>query len=190
VRSFRDQVADLVLDPIFAPCIERNGQFNWRKFNYEEPLQALLRDKPAHLLNPTFTRWDDLLVAAADAVVTDLEQTGEPLAQATWGRVNTSLIQHPLSRAFPRWLTGWLDMPAEPLPGDSNMPRWQSQSFGATQRMVVSPGREAEGITHMPGGQSGHPLSPYYRAGHEAWMKGEPTPFLPGPVRHTLTLKP
>ncbi len=42
----------------------------------------------------------------------------------------------------------------------------------------------------MPGGQSGHPMSPHYRAGHEAWVKGEPTPFLPGETVHTLTLVP
>jgi penicillin amidase len=42
----------------------------------------------------------------------------------------------------------------------------------------------------MPGGQSGHPLSPFYRAGHESWVHGEPTPFLPGKTEHTLTLKP
>jgi len=40
---------------------------------------------------------------------------------------------------------------------------------------------------HMPGGQSGHPLSPFYRAGHEAWARGEASPFLPGPAVHTLT---
>ena len=49
--------------------------------------------------------------------------------------------------------------------------------------MVVSPGREADGIMHMPTGQSGHPLSPFYANSHAAWAKGEPTPFLPGPSR-------
>jgi penicillin amidase len=42
----------------------------------------------------------------------------------------------------------------------------------------------------MPAGQSGHPLSPFYRAGHDAWVSGEPLPFLPGEPRHTLTLRP
>jgi penicillin amidase len=42
----------------------------------------------------------------------------------------------------------------------------------------------------MPGGQSGHPWSPFYRAGHEAWVRGEPTPFLPGLTQYTLTLHP
>ncbi len=87
-------------------------------------------------------------------------------------------------------LSRWLDAAAQPLPGDSNMPRVQGPVFGASQRMVVSPGREETGLFHMPGGQSGHPLSPYYRAGHEAWARGEPAPLLPGPTEHVLTLRP
>jgi penicillin amidase len=81
-------------------------------------------------------------------------------------------------------------MPAEPLPGDSHMPRVKGRSFGASERLVVSPGHENEALFHMPGGQSGHPLSPYYRAGHEAWARGEPTPLLPGPAQHLLLLQP
>ena len=60
----------------------------------------------------------------------------------------------------------------------------------ASERFVVSPGHEEDGIFHMPTGQSGHPLSPFYRAGHEAWETGEPTPFLPGETVHTLRLVP
>ena len=85
-------------------------------------------------------------------------------------------------------LSNWLDAPAEPLPGDSGMPRVQGPTFGASERFVVSPGREADGIFHMPGGQSGHFLSPYYMKGHDAWARGEATPFLPGESAHRLTL--
>jgi penicillin amidase len=98
-------------------------------------------------------------------------------------------MQHPLSLAVAR-LSPWLDMDPEPLPGDDQMPRVQAPDFGASERMVVSPGREAEGLFTMPGGESGHPLSAYYRAGHEAWAHGEGRPFLPGPAEHTLRLVP
>ena len=81
-------------------------------------------------------------------------------------------------------------MPEDQLPGDSHMPRVQEPSNGASERFVVSPGREAEGIFHMPGGECANPLSPYFRAGHEAWVRGDPTPFLPGPAQHTLELLP
>ena len=43
---------------------------------------------------------------------------------------------------------------------------------------------------HMPTGQSGHPFSPWYRDGHEDWVAGRPSPFLPGDAVHTLTLVP
>ena len=56
--------------------------------------------------------------------------------------------------------------------------------------MVVSPGHEARGIFHMPGGQAGDPLSPYYLAGHKDWLEGRATPFLPGPAMWTMTLTP
>jgi penicillin amidase len=70
------------------------------------------------------------------------------------------------------------------------MPRIQGTDFGASERFSVSPGHEREGYFHMPGGQSGHPLSPFYRAGFDAWAQGRPAPFLPGPQTHLLTLTP
>ena len=81
-------------------------------------------------------------------------------------------------------------MPAEPLPGDHDMPRVGTPVHSASERFAVSPGHEDQGIFEMPGGQSGHPLSPFYRAGHKAWVRGDPAPFLPGPPEHALTLVP
>ena len=190
VRAFRLQVAELAFNPIFESCTEALPGFDWRRFHYDEPLWQMLQAKPAHLLNPAYATWDALLVAAADAVVADLDKQSILLARATWGQRNTAHIVHPFGRVLPAWLTGWLNMPADQLPGDSNMPRIQTPTFGASMRLVVSPGREAEGLFQMPGGESGHPLSPYYRAGHAAWVKGEPGPLLPGPTAHTLVLQP
>jgi penicillin amidase len=111
------------------------------------------------------------------------------LAERTWGNRNIVRVQHPLSLAVPQ-LARWLDVPPEALPGAGNMPRVQSTRFGASMRMSVAPGHEQDALFHMPGGQSGHPLSPHYRKGHTSWAHGEPTPFLPGPPTHTLTLHP
>lgn len=190
VRAFRSRTAEMALNPIFAGCVEKNPAFDWHRFHYEAPLQELLSSKPAHLLDPRYASWDDLLLAATDVVVADFDQQGVSLEHATWGKRNTAHIYHPFGRMLPGWIAGWLNMPADPLPGDVDMPRVQTPSFGASMRMVVSPGHESEGLLHMSGGQSGHPLSPYYRAGHEAWVKGEPTPLLPGAAVHTLVLNP
>lgn len=190
VKAYRLRTAALALDPIFAGCVEALPRFDWHRFLYEDPLQALLREKPPHLLDPRYASWDALQLAAADAVVADFERQGVPLAQATWGRRNTARIVHPFGRLLPAWIAGWLNLPADQLPGDMDMPRVQTPAFGASMRLVVSPGRESEGLLHMSGGQSGHPLSPFYRAGHAAWVQGEPTPLLPGPAKHTLQLIP
>jgi penicillin amidase len=71
------------------------------------------------------------------------------------------------------------DMPVLELPGDHDMPRVQDGAFGASERFAVSPGHEAQGYLHIAGGQSGHPLSPYYRAGFGAWARANRCPFFP-----------
>jgi penicillin amidase len=189
VREFRTAVYARVFGPIFEGCVEAYPGFNIRNFQLEGALWALLHEKPAHLLNPQFTSWNEVLVAATDDVIRVIDKQGVTLPQGNWGSVNKARVRHPFSYTFP-WLSRWLNMPADPLPGGDDMPRVQSPGHGASERFVVSPGREQEGIFHMPGGQSGHPLSPYYRAGHEAWVRGDPTPFLPGKAEHTLTLTP
>ena len=92
--------------------------------------------------------------------------------------------------ALPGWLARFIDMPDEPLPGDGNLPRVAAPGFGASERLDVSPGHENRGIFHMPGGPSDNPLSPFFGAGHEDWVKGRPAPFLPGPASHTLVMQP
>jgi penicillin amidase len=190
VRAFRLAVAGRILDPIFAPCLERDPDFTWTRFNYEQALETILRARPARLLDPAFATWDDLLVAAADDVALSYRKAGNSPGTATWGMLNAARIEHPFARFLPRWAASWLTMPADPLPGDSNMPRVQHPNFGASERFVVSPGHEDAGIFNMAGGQCANPLSPYFRAGYEAWVRGDPTPFLPGKAEHTLELVP
>ncbi len=190
VRAFRGHVAERAFAPFIESSQAHYAAFNYRNFIYEDSLWQLVHEQPAGLLNAAQPSWESLLLAAADDVVADSGKAGLPPARFVWGARNTLAMQHPFGRFLPALVARLLDMPAAPLPGDSDMPRVQNRSFGASERLVVSPGHEDQAIFHMPGGQSGHPLSPYYRAGHESWVKGEPTPLLPGPAQHTLVLKP
>jgi penicillin amidase len=190
VREFREQVQRRVLDGLAAPMRAVDPEFVLPRLDQVEgPLWELLQARPPHLLPPQYADWDALLLAAARAVASELGGLPGGLAARTWGERMQPAIRHPLSRAVP-WLAPLLDMPRQPLPGDVAMPRVQGQGFGASLRMAVAPGREADGYLHMPGGQSGHPLSPFYGAGHADWAQGRPTPFLPGAPRHTLRLRP
>ncbi|RZA33170.1 MAG: penicillin acylase family protein [Lysobacteraceae bacterium] len=191
VRAWRLAVHARIADGLTAPAQAALGKdFVMPDLPQLEGVAwPLLEARPAHLLPRRFASWDALLEDAARQVRDDLAGHG-PLAQRTWGERNTAKICHPLANALPGVLKPALCMPADPLPGDGAMPRVQGPSFGASERMVVSPGHEADGIIHMPGGQSGNPLSPFWGAGHEDWVHGRPTPFLPGKTRHTLNLKP
>ncbi len=191
VRTFRRKVIAQVSDVLVNPCKQVEKNFSIARLGRTEaPVWQLVSERPEHLLDPRHGSWDALLLAAADGVLDDAGEGGAKLADYTWGRFNTTKIQHPLSLAVPL-LSRWLDMPARALAGDSsNMPQIQAPSMGASQRMAVSPGREDEGYFHMPCGQSGHPLSPHYRDAHDAWANGKPSPFLPGPPVHKLVLKP
>ena len=189
VRELRLEVRNRVFEAIVARCAAADERFDLSELRQiEGPLWTLISERPAHLLDPRYESWDDLLLASADAVLARHE--GEPLAERTWGERNTTRIRHPLSAALPAFARRWLDMEPRPLPGDVDMPRLQGPSFGSSERIVVSPGREEAGYFHMPAGQSGHPLSPHYGDFHEAWEEGRPMPFLPGRTVHTLELTP
>lgn len=191
VRAWRLAVHARILDGLTAPAQAAMGE------NFVMPdvpqlegvAWPLVAQRPMNLLSRRYTTWDALFEDAANEVRDELAKDG-PLSERTWGERNTAAICHPLAKAIPLLGKRLLCMPPDPLPGDSAMPRVQGPAFGASERMVVSPGHEADGIVHMPGGQSGHFLSPFWGAGHDDWVHGRPTPFLPGETEYTLKMVP
>jgi penicillin amidase len=190
-RAFRLYVHETLMRGLEAPVRLHDPDFRWPRMGQNEGvIWQLLRERPAHLLPPPHESWDALLVSQAQRVVDALAAAPGGLSARTWGEANTVRVRHPVSRVLPAFLGALLDMPSQPLPGDSHMPRVQGVDFGASQRMVVAPGLESQAIMHMPGGQSGHPMSPYYGAGHDDWMQGRPAPLRPSAPRWRLDLVP
>jgi penicillin amidase len=191
VRTFRSALARQVFAALTAPVRDEVPDFDYaRTLRGDGPLWQLVTERPLHLLDPSKPSWDAQVTAAIDEAIAELTASGSRLGERSWGEFNRAIVAHPLGTAVPlagRWL---LNMPADPLPGDIYTPRAHSPRAGPSERMVVSPGREAEGILHMPTGQSGHPWSPHYADQHRAWLHGDPIPFLPGPTVTTLTLVP
>jgi penicillin amidase len=149
-------------------------------------LARLLDQRPAGWLPPQYASWQALQLAALDRVIDSLTRDGQPLSAATWGRRNTAASAHPFAAVVPV-LGKYLKVAPDMLPGDQHMPRVAGPAFGQSERLTVSPGREEQGIFNMPGGQSGHPLSPYFLDGRGDWLSGRESPLLPGPAAHTLT---
>ncbi|MHB9006915.1 MAG: penicillin acylase family protein [Limisphaerales bacterium] len=168
VRAFATATAEYLMEPVTIRASKVIGESTGGIWDgVEHPVWALLEARPPHLLNPRFPSYDQLLLRSADEVVNQLKSvSGADLGRATWGRFANRPIRHPFSRMLPA-LSRWLDASTEGCAGGPGMPRVHTDGRGAVERLVVSPGHEKEGLFHMPGGQSGHFLSPFYRAGHE-----------------------
>jgi penicillin G amidase len=190
VHGWRNVLIRDMLSALTAEVRQRDPDWVHRSFRNESWAWPLAESEPVHLLHPRHDSWHDMKLAAVQQLLDDWSIT-EPtqLAMRNWGELNTAQVRHPLSQAVPA-LGRWLDMSPQALPGESSVPRVQTVGFGASQRMAVSPGDEQNGYFHMPGGQSGHPRSPFYGAGHDDWVEGRPTPFMPGSVLHSLQLSP
>ena len=190
LSEFEQKVTARAFETIAAEAIDRWPDARWQTPEpFGDVALRLVQERPPNLLDPRFADWDAWLSDVAADTVRDLPGQCADLAGCTWGKVNTLEMRHPISAALPIG-SGFLDMPGTALPGDWSTPRAQGTGFGASERFAVSPGREQDGYLHMPGGQSGHPLSEFYRAGHADWVAGRATPFLPGPASHVLSLEP
>lgn len=189
---FRARLSRAIFGAITRPCRELDKKFTYSWFQSEEPLRRILEERPSNLLPPSADRaatWDAFLREELRAAASDGGASPGSLAERTWGLQNRSWIRHPLSLAAPI-VGSVLDLPREAQSGAAWAVRVQTPSFGASQRLVVSPGHEEDGLLHMPAGQSGHFLSRHYSDGQEDWRLGRPTPLLAGPPVSTLRLVP
>jgi penicillin amidase len=191
VRATNDELERRLFDALTVEARQRYADARFRvPRQFHLPIAELIERRGWRAPAPDHVAWRALLLASVDATIAELDpECADDLADCRWGERNAVTIRHPLSRFLPA-LARWLDMPRVPMSGDSDLPHVHGPGFGASQRMAVSPGREAAGLFHMPGGQSGHPLSPFYAAGHEDWVGGRPSPLLPGAPVHELRLLP
>lgn len=153
------------------------------------PWVQLLAAEADNLLPPTFSDWPAFHQHVNQLVLEYINENNVIDDQVTLATITSSLHQHPMSRNVP--LIGLLlDMPSVPLSGSKYTPNVDSNGFGASERLVVAPGHEEQGILQMPSSQTAHPLSPYYGAAHKDWAAGIATPLLPQESKYELTLNP
>ncbi|HLY54307.1 MAG TPA: penicillin acylase family protein [Stellaceae bacterium] len=192
VRSFEEEAIRLVYGGFGAAIRQEPGAGSGPLAGQLAgwPTLRLLVDQPPNLVPPPYKSWKEATNALTErlAALVDRDAGGD-VRQFTWGARNHLGIHHPIALALP--LLGRItDPPDVPVAGDALEPRVLTPGDGASERFVVSPGHEAEGIFEMPVGEAGNPTEPYYLAGHRDWLEGHPSPFLPGPPRWTLTLTP
>lgn len=190
IRQWHRTLAAATLEPIFAKVSARDLGFQYWRLRYNEALWELHQDEPPHLLAQPHRTWHSLREQVLGQLLEDAREASSDLSRFTWGDANRLAMRHPVSYAVPGFIGQYLDMVPSPQDGDTMLPRVARPTHGASLRMAVAPGHEDEGIMHVPGGQSGNPLSPFYRAGHQDWLMGDPSPFQPGEPQYELILEP
>jgi len=189
LRYARAALHELLIDPLVAPCRARDSTFSYSWSLEDEVVRRLLDERPQHLLDLRFADYDALALAAADSAAARLRVRvpHTPLDLITWGRINRSRIRHPLGAAMPA-LGRWLNMPDAALAGGSAVVRVARPGNGASMRMVVELGGRTRFA--LPGGESGHFLSPHYGDGFADWVAGRYGPLDPGTSKHEIRLTP
>ena len=192
LEEFRDELRESVLAPIMARCRELDPEFSLSWSMLDDPVRRIIETgRPELLPDATQGDWNGFLLAALirSARRLQAQQGATMLSELKWGRVNTVEMAHTLSSSVP-FLNIMLDMPRRELAGCIFCVRVSEDTHGANARMVVAPGREAEGLMQFAGGQSGQVGSSHYADQQEDWRLGRPAPFLSREAQHKMILRP
>ena len=191
--EFREELVEAVITPLLARCREIDPAFFYSWSGVDVPVQRIIESRRPELLpdRRSFHDWDDFLRKILFRSVENLVQRQgvKTLAGLTWGEVSKAEIHHPLGEKI-QVLRPLLDMPRASLAGCGHCVRFADGKYGASERLVVAPGHESDGIFHMPGGQSGQPGSRHYFDQQESWIEGLPARFSESKIAHKLMLMP
>ncbi|MCL1048542.1 penicillin acylase family protein [Shewanella abyssi] len=192
VRQYRQQLIDNTFAPLETQLALLSQSLSPVKRYLEPAMWQLIDAQPTSWLSTEFSNWSAYMINMYQQSKLQLlakHSKNGNMDDLAWGRVNQLKIQHPFSKQIPI-LSRLLDMPTVTGFGDSYMPAVQGASFGASQRFIVQPGDEANGVLAIPGGQSGHPLSNFYRVGFTEYATQQHTPLLPSKLLHRIEISP
>jgi penicillin G amidase len=190
LEATRRTTLNLLLEPALG---DSTHLYQWRSTSF---LQRVLTERPPSWLPSAYKSYDELLVAAADQAVQQLQRdTGSPkIVEWSWKRFDSLDMFHPLGRQG--WLKKLFSITGKPQSGTAFSPRAATRHHGPAMRFVANPGNWDDSLMLIPGGQSGQLGSSHYSDQFRYWYDGTPivAPFSDSAQaanrKHTLTLNP
>ncbi|HMD19688.1 MAG TPA: penicillin acylase family protein [Alloacidobacterium sp.] len=170
---------------------------DWKAYEWAASAFAqeeIIMHAPAQWLPKEYSTWDDFLAAC---VSRGLEDDHAPADLRTWhyGFEHPVDIEHPLYGMLP-WFKKWTGTGAQPQSGDTSTVKQVNRTFGPSQRFTMDWNNIDSSTENIVMGQSGDPLSPYYRDQWTYWYDGTTfaLPFtdvaIAASTSHTLRLTP
>ncbi|MGP8176269.1 MAG: penicillin acylase family protein [Terracidiphilus sp.] len=189
VTQTRAALWPLILEPKLGKLA---ADYHWGEQSFAEE-EIVMHAKP-DWLPPGYSNWDALLTEAARRGI-EGGHTPADLARWSYGSWHKIDIEHPLARFLP--LIGRVaGTGAQPMGGDGTTVKQIGPNVAPSQRFTMD-WSDIDGSTeNIVMGESGNPLSPYFRDQWKDWYNGTTfaLPFSPAAVaaqtRHTLRLLP
>jgi penicillin amidase len=189
VTTTRQALWPMILEPKLG---KDAAAYRWEESNFAE--EEIVMHARADWLPPGYKNWDALLTAA---VRKGMDNGKAPADVTTWhyGDWHVVDLEHPLARYLP--LVGRIaGTGPHPLSGDTTTVKQVNISFGPSQRFTID-WSDVDGSTqNIVLGESGDPLSPWFRDQWNDWYGGTTFPFAFSPAavaaqtKHTLRLLP
>jgi penicillin G amidase len=166
--------------------------YQWGESQFAEE-EIVMHAKP-EWLPKSYKNWDELLTAAVKRAMSDGKASGN-VADWSYGSWHVVELDHPLARFLP--LVGRVaDEGPLPLSGDKTTVKQVDRAMGPSQRFTMDWSNVDGSTENIVLGESGNPLSPYFRDQWNDWYQGTTfaLPFTPAAVAaqtsHTLRLLP
>jgi penicillin amidase len=189
VTQARQALRGLILEPKLGKDAE---EYQWSEANSAG--EEIVMHASADWLPPGYKNWDALLTEAVRKGMKKGKAPGD-IAHWTYGSWHVVDIEHPLAKLLP--LLGRVAGTGEqPLSGDTTTVKQVGRDFGPSQRFTMDWSNVDGSTENIVLGESGDPLSAYFRDQWNDWYGGTTFafPFSPAAVaanaRHTLRLLP
>ena len=189
VTQARRALWPLLLEPKLGADAK---QYRWAEQNFAE--EEIVMHASPDWLPSAYKNWDALLT---DAVRKGMDEGKAPADVARWsyGSWHTVQIEHPLARFLP-FISRLAGTGPQPLSGDTTTVKQAAHSIGPSQRFTMDWSQIDGSTENIVLGESGNPLSPYFRDQWQDWYGGTTfelpfsEPAVAAQTRHTLRLLP
>jgi penicillin amidase len=189
VTQTREALWPLILEPKLGKLAD---DYHWDEKNFAEE-EIVMHAKP-EWLPKGYRNWDALLTAAVRKAMQEGKAPGD-VAKWTYGNWHVVDIEHPLA-AFLPLIGREAGTGPQPQSGDATTVKQVGRTLGPSQRFTMDWSNIDSSTENIVLGESGNPLSPYFRDQWNDWYGGTTfaLPFTPPAVAaqtaHTLRLLP
>ena len=189
VTQTRAALWPLILEPKLGKL---ENDYHWGEKNLAE--EEIVMHAEPEWLPKNYRNWDALLAAAVQKGMKDGHAPSDlsKWAYGSWHKIN---LEHPLAHFLP-FIGRVAGTGPQPIGGDGTTVEQIGRDVGPSQRFTMDWSNIDGSTENIVMGESGNPVSPYFRDQWDDWYNGTTfaLPFTPAAVaaatRHTLRLLP